>query len=313
MALVNSTYSSQSGSKPIGTLQSQNLFYQPPVPANSQAGGLQGTDGRGYTRNVGQSELANTHLNTMLDGNGAYIQNARRRGLESAARRGMMNSSIAAGNAERAAIEAASPFAMQAADAYGRAQTENLGYMNQNLMQERDIANQVLTDKYRADAAGQAAAGEMEAARLAAQDRYRMFQEDLAFQGEQRGLDRAHDFGMSDMGYRQDLGRMGSEFGYDIGRQNNQMNWQSRENDRDFYRNIARDNNQFSNQYNYETSAAIRDQRIRRSDAAFEFGLETLMNDPSTSLNDIDGAMSWLGDLSNREIDLMLDSIWGGA
>jgi hypothetical protein len=312
MALYTSTSSATASEKPIGTLQTEGLFHQPPLPNRSQAAGIQGTDGRSYTRNVGQSEVATNHLNDMLSGNSKYIQNARQRGIESAARRGLMNSSIAAGNAERAAIESASPFAMQAADAYGRAQTENLGYLNQNLMQERDIANEVLKERMAAEA--QAGAGRDIAAAMEqeAQNRYRMFTENLAFEGEQRGLDRAHDFGISDMGYRQDLGRMGSEFGYDIGRQGFQNQWQSRENDRDFYRTIARDNNQFSNQYGYDTAAAIRDQRIRRSDAAFTFGLESLMNDPSTSLSDVDGAMSWLGDISNREIDVMLESLWGG-
>ena len=53
-------------------------------------------------------------LEQMLAPNSAYIQNARQRGLEQAATRGGINSSIAAGAAERAAIEAAAPLVQQA-------------------------------------------------------------------------------------------------------------------------------------------------------------------------------------------------------
>lgn len=53
-------------------------------------------------------------LEQMLSPTSAYIQNARQRGLEQAATRGGINSSIAAGASERAAIEAAAPLAQQA-------------------------------------------------------------------------------------------------------------------------------------------------------------------------------------------------------
>ena len=50
----------------------------------------------------------------MLNPNSQYIQNARQRGVEQAAVRGGVNSSIAAGASERAALEAAAPLAQQA-------------------------------------------------------------------------------------------------------------------------------------------------------------------------------------------------------
>ena len=53
-------------------------------------------------------------LESLVGGNSAYIENARRRGLETAAARGGINSSIAAGAAERAAIEASGDLASQA-------------------------------------------------------------------------------------------------------------------------------------------------------------------------------------------------------
>lgn len=55
-----------------------------------------------------------TSLDYFMDPNSQYMQNARQRGLELAATRGGMNSSIAAGASERAALEAAMPLAQSA-------------------------------------------------------------------------------------------------------------------------------------------------------------------------------------------------------
>lgn len=46
-----------------------------------------------------------------LDPNSAFMQNARQEGLEFASKRGLLNSSIAAGNSQRAAIQASQPIA----------------------------------------------------------------------------------------------------------------------------------------------------------------------------------------------------------
>lgn len=62
---------------------------------------------------TGAQQVQST-LNTFMDPNSDYIQNARRRGIEYAATRGLGNSSIAAGAAERSALEAAAPLAQQA-------------------------------------------------------------------------------------------------------------------------------------------------------------------------------------------------------
>ena len=53
-------------------------------------------------------------IQSFLDPNSAYLQNARQRGVEQAATRGGINSSIAAGASERAAMEAIQPFVNQA-------------------------------------------------------------------------------------------------------------------------------------------------------------------------------------------------------
>lgn len=62
-------------------------------------------DGVNYDQRMSDS------LEYFMDPNSAYIQNARQRGMETAAVRGGVNSSIAAGASERAALDAAMPMA----------------------------------------------------------------------------------------------------------------------------------------------------------------------------------------------------------
>lgn len=82
----------------------QNMVQAPAAtPAPFQAPGT-----RGGVTTVQQS------LDAFLNPGSDYINNARQRGVEYAASRGGLNSSIAAGASERAAIEAAAPLAEQA-------------------------------------------------------------------------------------------------------------------------------------------------------------------------------------------------------
>lgn len=63
---------------------------------------------------VSGTQQVQSSLASFLDSNSPYMENARRRGLETAAARGGINSSIAAGASQRAALEAAVPLAQQA-------------------------------------------------------------------------------------------------------------------------------------------------------------------------------------------------------
>lgn len=96
---------------------------KPPVatPPGTQGGlsgftpgsgtGPNGTAGNPLAPNQSFSpyNVVTDNINNLLGSNSRYIQNARQRGLEQANSRGMLNSSMSAGNAERAAIEAAQP------------------------------------------------------------------------------------------------------------------------------------------------------------------------------------------------------------
>ncbi len=62
------------------------------------------------------NQMVQDSLASMLDPNSEYIRNARQRGVEYAASRGGLNSSIAAGASERSAIESAMPLVQSSLD-----------------------------------------------------------------------------------------------------------------------------------------------------------------------------------------------------
>lgn len=82
----------------------------------NQAGGANPTPAYNPSNLTPATAVVQNSLSSMLDPNSAYIQNARQQGAQLAAQRGGINSSIAAGAAERAAIDAAAPLAQQAVD-----------------------------------------------------------------------------------------------------------------------------------------------------------------------------------------------------
>lgn len=162
--------------------------------------GMQGSANLAYTRTPQADEMSGNQISALLASNNPYVANARRRGTEQAGSRGMLNGSIAAGAAERSAIDAAAPLALQQAGAYTSAASDNQQYLNQIAMQRNEMINNN---------------NERENARIAAgnasRDRLQLQREQLAFEGEQSGLDR------SQQNYRDYTG-----YNYNIGRDSNQ-------------------------------------------------------------------------------------------
>jgi hypothetical protein len=121
----------------------------PEVPVPPVAGTPTGTGALGqplplgygldFARNITPNELVQNQLNALLGNNSAYMQNARQRGAEYAASRGNLNSSIAAGASQRAALEAALPIANADAQAYRDANSQNFESLSQ-LRQQRSAA-----------------------------------------------------------------------------------------------------------------------------------------------------------------------------
>lgn len=95
------------------------------------AGTAQFTPADVHTQQVDPNQLLSHQLTGLLDQDNPYIQNARQRAREAAGARGMGNSSIAMGAAERSAIEAGLPIAQFDAGRYGHVADLNMGAQNQ--------------------------------------------------------------------------------------------------------------------------------------------------------------------------------------
>lgn len=101
-------------------VQTQNLGasnYLGPAQANMNP--LSSVQPQGVNENMtlnqfGPQQVVNDLVTGFTNPTNPYIANARQRGIEQAAGRGLMNSSIAGANAERSAIEAAQPLVSEA-------------------------------------------------------------------------------------------------------------------------------------------------------------------------------------------------------
>lgn len=81
-------------------------------------------------QDVQGNQLVSDQLTGLVANNGKYIQQARQQAREAAAGRGLMTSSIAAGNAQRAAIQSALPIAQADAARYGSVADQNMAASN---------------------------------------------------------------------------------------------------------------------------------------------------------------------------------------
>lgn len=102
------------------------------------------------------NQLVSNQLTDLTSGNNKYIQDARQTGLEQAAKSGLMTSSIAAGNSERAAVQAALPIAQADAARYGSVADQNMAAANQAGQYNAGATlNASTTDANAANTAGQ--------------------------------------------------------------------------------------------------------------------------------------------------------------
>lgn len=114
------------------------------------------------------NQIVQNSLSSFEDAGSRYMTDAARRGLEVAGSRGLLNSTIASGSAQRAALESVAPFVQQAVDisnmregqSFNNAQNA-LARQQQSNMQQFDLAGNLI-----------------------------MSREQQAFQGEQSALDR---------------------------------------------------------------------------------------------------------------------------
>ena len=100
------------GATPIQTSTAQN------TPSNVASVTASPTN---VARTITNPETVSGQLNSLLSSDSRYIQSARNSGLETANSRGLINSSLAAGTSEKAAIDAALPIAQGDAGTYANA------------------------------------------------------------------------------------------------------------------------------------------------------------------------------------------------
>jgi hypothetical protein len=173
--------------------------YDPRVGNGALPPGIQGSQNRAYVGYVQPNQTASSQITGLLDSKNPYMQNAERRGLELSNKRGLLNSSIAAGNAQRSAIEAAAPIAMQDANTYSQQMRQNIDALN-----NRDLA---MLNRRREGGGSNTAA-----AQLALQGQLQLQRERLAYEGEQGELQRQYGAAQQYSGYGQQLGLQNNQY-----------------------------------------------------------------------------------------------------
>ena len=200
------------GSGPPGNPGDWNTPPEPPPPPGTTIPPLPGIDTHARTGEVTDDMLVANQLARILGENSPYVQQARERARQLANSRGMLNGSLAAQSGEEAAIAAAMPIAQQDAGTHFTNQRDNLSYINQfgladknaslqSILQANDIGSRERMNSESTNAQVQIAnmnrAAQMSAAwmqlqaenaRLAQQDR--QFNADLTFRGNEAELTR---------------------------------------------------------------------------------------------------------------------------
>lgn len=160
----------------------------------------------GSTDNVvGSNSLVSNQLNSLIAQDSPYIQMARTRAAQVANERGLVNSSMAAGAGEAAAIDRAMPIAQQDADTYGKSsmfnsEQRNIFSRDQNNFQ-RDSALQKQSAMNNMEGRGQDAAIATNATRASQVYQSGEADENRQFQASQDAT--AFDNRMSEMDYAQ--------------------------------------------------------------------------------------------------------------
>lgn len=112
-----------------------------PDPSKTNISDLAGPQQGANAYSMSEQDLAAGRLDKMLQSDSPYITRARTRAAEVAQSRGLMNSSLAAGAGEAAAIDAAQPFALADSAALQRANEFNTNAKNTFGLQSNDISN----------------------------------------------------------------------------------------------------------------------------------------------------------------------------
>lgn len=220
---VNNTYGQSYGGSQ-GQYQGNSYRGQyanlPPGAYNAGGGGQDSA----YMRGVQGNELVSQQLTGLLAYDSPYIQQARQQAQAAAASRGTLNSSMAAGNAQAAAIQAGLPIAQADAGAYGQAASQNQEALNAILAAR--MGNEASMSNART-AAGASRYGSHQgylASVYGDDSALQRQRENLAFSGEQQGLDRGFRDYLERMGYGHQDQRDARQQAFNIFNANNDFN-----------------------------------------------------------------------------------------
>lgn len=296
----------------LGTLSSNNLMYNPNVPQNTQASGLVGADGRGYSRNVGRNELVANQLTDLLDSNSRYIRQAESAAQNYSMSRGMGNSSIAAGAGRKAAIQSGLPIAQADAGTHAAASAQNADVMNANLMQEREIGNRMIEAEKNREAANAAARAASADALAERQMRLQMQREALAFEGEQNAYSRQHD--LTRMGYDSQLRDMfaNNDMSRDLVRMGADYEWRNNFANNDAYRQDWLAGNNFNREFYGTMSTMFASASINSSSDLFNMLNSYALDNPDIfNSADYQRYFNFANDNMTSTLNRLFDDMFG--
>lgn len=189
----NSSGSYSAGTQPGGNNYPDGIY----GPGKDGSGTALGT--------LTPNELTSYNLQGLLAGNSPYITQARTQATQMANSRGLLNSSIAAGNAQAAAIQAALPIASQDAQAsYGLQQT------NLDNLAKAKLAGIAASGERVAAMASQNAM--VKTAEINNQGELQRLMDQLGYSGEQAQLNYQRQLGLSQQGFYNESALSGQNF-----------------------------------------------------------------------------------------------------
>jgi hypothetical protein len=117
--------------------------------SKADLGSMAGTMQSAVTYTPDQNSLVSGQLDKLLSKDSDYLNLARTKAMQTAASRGLLNSSIAAGAGESAAIDAARPIAEGDASAYFTSQRDNAAAQNQFAQQANQFGRDAAMAKFK--------------------------------------------------------------------------------------------------------------------------------------------------------------------
>jgi hypothetical protein len=234
-------------------------IHRDPTPFYAQATGYDATtyNPASYTAaqtNVTGDQLVENRLNGLLSSDNPYIQRARTRSSEAASGRGLLNSSIAAGAGEAAAIDAALPIAQDDARRYGTVADNNTVALNDSYFRNADFAQTANRDN---------------SAAITASDKYNSGE---ITRTDAENADRVNDRTDDIMSNAYDWDRMNQSF-----KQLGILNAQAQQ--------IRQDDNQFIQQLNQESEEFTQNLGLSDSARGVADGLVTSFSNAASIIN----------------------------